>query len=86
MQGRPSPPNFRQHVVGLGDPAEHPRAAIVVSDVLLDRRDQFPYVAEDAAPQPTGRQVAEPPLNEVEPRTAGRDEVQMEPGMACEPP
>lgn len=51
-------------------------------DVRLDRRDQLPYMPEDAAPEPPGGEVAEPVLNEIKPRTARGNNVLMEERMA----
>lgn len=85
MQGRSGAANFDEHLVDLGHPGEHAGAGIVVSDVRLDRGDQVPHMAEHPASQTTGGQVTKPAFNEIQPGTAGGDEVEVEPGVACEP-
>ena len=54
-------------------------------DVVTDGRDQVLDVAEDSAAKAVLREVTEEPLHHVEPRTAGRREVDVEAGMAGEP-
>jgi hypothetical protein len=49
-------------------------------------RDQGRDAAERAAPQPLVGQRAEPPLDQIEPRTRGGRTVQMKARMAFEPP
>lgn len=58
----------------------------MVREVLLDGGNQVPHPAKDPAPQAPSGQLAEPPFNEIQPGTAGGNEVDMEPGMAREPP
>jgi hypothetical protein len=53
----------------------------VVSDGLL----QLTHAREDAAPDALGRDLREEPLDEVEPGSGGRREVQLEAGMRDEP-
>ena len=51
-----------------GAPHERLRVCIVVGQVVLDGRYQFLHAAEDAAAKALLRQLAEPALDQVEPR------------------
>ncbi len=53
--------------------------------VLCDRSDQFPYVPKAAAADAFVGQLAEPPLDQVQPGTRCRDKVQMKSRMPPEP-
>ena len=54
-------------------------------DELSDGHDEFFGIVKHAAPQSILGKVAEEALHHVQPRTAGRREVDMKPGMTSEP-
>lgn len=54
-------------------------------DVRLNRSDEVAHVAETATANALVRQLAEPPLHHVQPRTRCRNEVEMEAWMPPEP-
>ena len=58
---------------------------VVMRHEGLDGRDQIGDALEDAPAELLGRQLAEPPLDEIQPRAARRDEVEVEARMADEP-
>ena len=58
---------------------------VLIVDVIEDRCDQFLDTAEDFAAQAIFGQVAEETLHYVQPRAAGRCEVQVKAGMAIDP-
>ena len=55
-------------------------------DIVADRHDQLLDTAEDSAADSVLSDVAKEPLHHVEPRTAGRSEVDVESGMTNQPP
>ena len=59
---------------------------ITLSDVRVNRRNQFRDTAEHAAPQLFGRQVAKDPLHQIEPRATGRGEVHVDAWVSYQPP
>src|SRR6266702_455700 len=72
----------------VGSLGPHKRAWVLIPG-LAPRPDvslQGLNALVDAALQRLGGQLAEPPLDQVEPRRAGRDEVQLEAGMGGQPP
>ena len=66
-------------------PRERLRVCIVVGQVVLDGRHQFLHAAKDAAAKALLRQLAEPALDEVEPRGPGGREVQFEALVSGQP-
>ena len=54
-------------------------------DVVTDGRDQVLDIAEDTAAKAVLSQIAEEPFHHVEPRTAGRREVDVEAWTPGEP-
>src|SRR6266542_2113079 len=72
-------------VGGLG-PHKRPWVLVPGLDPRPDVSLQGLNALVDAALQRLGGQLAEPPLDQVEPRRAGRDEVQLEAGMGGQPP
>lgn len=85
MQHCPSPLDFRQDVLYLGRPGERPGVAVVVCDESLNGGDEVGNALEDAPAEPLGRELPEPPLDEIQPRTAGRNKVHVEARVAGEP-
>jgi hypothetical protein len=57
----------------------------VFVDVLSDSRDQFFNIVKDATPEAVLCEIPGEALHHVQPRTAGRGEVNMESAMAGEP-
>ncbi len=58
---------------------------VVVRDEGLDGGNERGDTLERAALEPLRRELAEPPLDQIQPGAAGRDEVQVEARMAPEP-
>ena len=85
IEGTPSAFRFFQNVGGSCGPDEWFRTFIVTVDVGADGHDEFFQVAEDAAPEPILRQVAEETFHHVQPRRAGRSEVQMKARVPRQP-
>ena len=54
-------------------------------DVILNRSDQLLHAIERAATQALLSQIAEPALDQVQPRARGGREVQVESRMAAQP-
>ena len=77
--------DFVEDRVDSGAPHERLRVRVVVPQVVFDGHDQFLHVAKDAAPKALLRQLAEPALDQVEPRGAGRREVQLKARMGGQP-
>lgn len=77
--------DFFEDIVSLGGPDERLGALVVFVDILSDGRDQFFGTVKDTAPQSILCEIAEESFYHVQPGTAGRREVDMEPGMASEP-
>ena len=67
--------DFLEDGIDGSAPHERLRFCIVVGQVVLDGRHQFLHAAEDTAAKALLRQLAEPALDEVEPRGAGGREV-----------
>ena len=59
--------------------------SIGCGEVLLDGSNQLGHALEAPAPDPLLRQLPEPPLNQVQPRGAGRRKVQREPWVLLQP-
>ena len=78
-------PDLFEDALDTGAPYERLGFGVVVLQVVLDGRDQFLDAAEDPAPKALLRQLAEPALDQVEPRSAGRREVQLEARVGVEP-
>ena len=74
-----------QDVGCFGRPDEGLGGLIVMIDVVLDGHDEFFHVAEDATSDALVGKVAEETLHHVEPRTARRREVHVEPRVSCQP-
>jgi hypothetical protein len=62
----------------LGRPLERPEAPIVVRDAVLDGGDQVRNAPEHAVAVTLGRELAEPPLDEIQPGGTGRSAGEME--------
>ena len=54
-------------------------------DVASDGHDELFQIAEDAAPQPIGSEVAKEAFHHVQPRRAGGSEVQMKARVPRQP-
>lgn len=63
-----------EDIGGFGGPDEWFRVVVVPVpvDVLGDRHDQLSDIAEDPAAESILREIAEEPLDHVEPRATGR--------------
>ena len=77
--------DFVEDGVDSGAPHERLRVRVVVPQVVFDGHDQFLHAAKDAATKALLRQLAEPALDQVEPRGAGRREVQLKARMGGQP-
>ena len=69
---------------GLG-PHERLRLVVVVGDVVLDGRDELGDAGEAAPLEAFGSEFPEPPLDHVQPRRAGRHEVEVEARVLGQP-
>ena len=58
---------------------------LLLLNEFLDGRDQLPYVAKSAPPDSLIHDFAEPSFYEIQPRTAGRDEVDMKSWVSLQP-
>lgn len=85
MQHCLSPLDFRQDGLHLGRPGEGPGVAVVVCDEGLNGGNEVGDALEDAPAEPLNREFPEPPLDEIQPRTAGRNKVHVEARVAGEP-
>ena len=74
-----------EDIGSLGGPDERLRAPVVLVDVLSDSHDQFFRIMKDTAPQAILCQVSEEAFHHIQPRTAGRREVDVESRMTSEP-
>ena len=63
----------------------YPGILVVIVQVLFDRSDKLPHVAETAPPDALVGAIAEPALDQVQPGTRSGDKVQVEPRMPAEP-
>ena len=78
-------PDLAEDGLDGGAPHEWLRVGVVVGQVVFDGRDQFLHAAKDAAAKALLRQLAEPALDEVEPRGTGGREVQLEARVGGQP-
>lgn len=62
------------------------RGLSVVSEVLLNRGDEKRDALEGASTNAVARDLAEPPFDEIEPGSAGRNEMKVHPRMTTQPP
>ncbi len=74
-----------EDVGSLRGPEEGLGALVVFVDVFSDSRNRFFGIVKDAATQTILCEVPEEALHPVQPRTAGRREVDVEPGMTSRP-
>ena len=79
LEGHPSAADLGDDLLGRLGPEERAGVLVVVGNIVLDRLDQFGDAAKTAPPDPFGRDVAEPPLDHVQPGGARRGEVKVEP-------
>lgn len=56
-----------------------------MGDVLLDGSDEVTHIVETATANALVRQVAEPPLHHIQPRTRCRNEMEMEARVSPQP-
>src|SRR6266700_6820327 len=85
MEARLGPLDFFQDIVGFGSPDERFGSLVVLGEVVLDGLLEFGQAVKDAAANALRGEVAEEALDHVEPRGAGRGEVDMKAGMARQP-
>ena len=85
MKGDPCPADFLDDRLSGLAPDERLRVVIVLSDVVKNGGDQFRYAGECPATHAFVVEVAEKPLDDIEPRTAGRNEVDVEALVPFEP-
>src|SRR5215813_13203899 len=78
--------DVREELVSRFGPNERARPRIGDLDVSHDRRFQLARAAMDAAPDLLPRQHRKPPRDQIDPRSAGRGEVDVVAGMAHQPP
>src|SRR6266516_6399589 len=74
-----------QNVGCFGRPYEGLGRLIAMVDVVLDGPDQLFDVAKDATSDALVGEIPEETLHHVEPRTARRREVHVEPRVSCQP-
>ena len=77
--------NFFEDVLGLGCPGESFRIRIMMVDIVHDRFHQLWNTGERSPADTFIGQVPEPSFDQIQPRTAGRNEVHMEARMTLEP-
>src|SRR3989304_5469168 len=75
----------QDHVRVLG-PDEAAWGLVVMSEVPFNRGDEGWHALEGAPTNAVARDLAEPPFDEVQPRTAGRNEMKVHPRMTTQPP
>ena len=74
-----------ENIAGRGGPNEWLWIGIVGSQVIPDRLDEVRHIPEDASPESLNCEIPEEPLDHVEPRRAGRREMNMEALMPLQP-
>src|SRR5215510_14538248 len=77
--------NLAKNRVGVFRPNERLRGLVVMVEILADRPHKRGDALERPAAQPRARDLREPTLDEVEPRTARRRKVQVHARMTREP-
>ena len=77
--------DFHEDIIGLGSPDKRSGISVVGLEILLQCGDQFWQTMKDAAPQAFDREVSEEALHHIEPRSAGRSEMQVEAWMLGQP-
>ena len=74
--------HFFEDIGGGCGPDEWFGAFVVMIEVVLNRGDQFDHIAKDSTPETVRGKVAKEAFDHVQPRSAGRREVDMKPSMA----
>ena len=74
-----------QDVLGLGRPNVGLRLLVVLEKILFEFGDQLRQAVEDPTPEARDGEVAKKTLHHVEPRGAGRCEVEMETRVFSQP-
>ena len=77
--------DFGQEFLGFGGPNVGSRVVVVFLDECHNRVDQLPDSTERAATQPFVGDFAEPALDQIQPRTARGNEMNVESPMPFQP-
>src|SRR5215208_4559467 len=77
--------DFHEDIIGLGSPDKRSGILVVGLEILLECGDEFWQTMKDAASQAFDREVSEEALHHIEPRGAGRSEMQIEAWMLGQP-
>src|SRR5260370_37457721 len=85
MKSAPCPADFLDDVLSGLAPDEWRRIVVVLRDVVENGFDQFGHARERTATHALVVEVAEKPLDDIEPRTAGRNEMDVEALVSLEP-
>src|SRR5437764_154795 len=85
MKGEPCPADFLDDVLSSLVPDERLRVVVVLSDVVKDGFDQVRHTGENPAPDALVVEIAEEPLDHIEPGTTGRNEMEVEAFVTFEP-
>jgi hypothetical protein len=85
IQRSPGALHLFEDVARFSCPDKRFRCGVVVVDVLVNRRNQILDTSKDAATEAFGREIAEEPLDHVQPRAAGRSEVHVDARMSLQP-
>ena len=72
-------------MLSRGFPNENVRVLVVRFQVVFDGSKQFRNTAKTAAANPLVGNLSKPTLDQIQPRTRRRDEVDVESGMSSDP-
>src|SRR5215469_8625858 len=77
--------DLRKNLFNTRRPYEWLGLAVVCFEILVDRLHQFFDAEKAAAPNPLLRELTQPTFDQIQPRRARRNEMEMEAPMASEP-
>src|SRR5918996_5586062 len=78
-------PDFSQDRGSSSRPNKRARVFVVLAQVVMNRFDEFSDASKRSSTDPLASDLCEPPFHKVQPRTAHRYEVQVEPRMILQP-